>query len=160
MPSAMGAKLKHKERLIVGHPFNPPHLIPLVEIVGGAKTSRVTIDSATKFYRRLGKKTIELHKEVPGHVANRLQAALYREGPVDYVWDDHDFGANDIGKDYPMKKESQQLHQSAPVGEALGLLVEPGADEHQRRTEDCRADRHAQRDLLGAPRWREDRARF
>ena len=60
-------------------PFNPPHLIPLVEIVGGAKTSEETIRRASEFYTALGKQTVRLHKEVPGHVANRLQAALARE---------------------------------------------------------------------------------
>jgi len=69
----------HPERCVIGHPFNPPHLIPLVEVVGGAKTSEETIQRVTEFYRALGKRTIRLHKEVPGHVANRLQAALYRE---------------------------------------------------------------------------------
>jgi 3-hydroxyacyl-CoA dehydrogenase len=69
----------HAERCVIGHPFNPPHLIPLVEVVGGAKTSEETIQRVTEFYRALGKRTIRLHKEVPGHVANRLQAALYRE---------------------------------------------------------------------------------
>lgn len=70
---------RHPERCVIGHPFNPPHLIPLVEIVGGAATSEETIARATAFYRGLGKRTIRLRKEVPGHVANRLQAALYRE---------------------------------------------------------------------------------
>lgn len=70
---------RHPERCVIGHPFNPPHLIPLVEIVGGAKTSEDTIARVTAFYAGLGKRTIRLHKEVPGHVANRLQAALYRE---------------------------------------------------------------------------------
>jgi 3-hydroxyacyl-CoA dehydrogenase len=69
----------HPERCVIGHPFNPPHLIPLVEIVGGAKTSEETIRTVTDFYTSLGKRTIRLHKEVPGHVANRLQAALWRE---------------------------------------------------------------------------------
>jgi len=69
----------HPERCVIGHPFNPPHLIPLVEIVGGAKTSEDTIRRVTEFYTTLGKRTIRLHKEVPGHVANRLQAALWRE---------------------------------------------------------------------------------
>jgi 3-hydroxyacyl-CoA dehydrogenase len=69
----------HPERCVIGHPFNPPHLIPLVEIVGGAKTSEETIRRASEFYTALGKKTVRLHKEVPGHVANRLQAALARE---------------------------------------------------------------------------------
>src|SRR4051794_37442852 len=69
----------HPERCVIGHPFNPPHLIPLVEIVGGAKTSEETIQRASEFYTALGKRTVRLHKEVPGHVANRLQAALGRE---------------------------------------------------------------------------------
>jgi hypothetical protein len=69
----------HPERCVIGHPFNPPHLIPLVEIVGGAKTSEETIRRATEFYRSIGKQTVRLNKEVPGHVANRLQAALARE---------------------------------------------------------------------------------
>jgi len=69
----------HPERCVIGHPFNPPHLVPLVEIVGGAQTSEATIQRAAEFYTGLGKQTIRLHKEVPGHVANRLQAALARE---------------------------------------------------------------------------------
>jgi len=69
----------HPERCVIGHPFNPPHIIPLVEIVGGAKTSRDTVRRASEFYTGLGKRTVRLHKEVPGHVANRLQAALARE---------------------------------------------------------------------------------
>jgi 3-hydroxyacyl-CoA dehydrogenase len=69
----------HPERCVIAHPFNPPHLVPLVEIVGGAKTSEETIRRAVEFYTALGKRTVRLHKEVPGHVANRLQAALARE---------------------------------------------------------------------------------
>jgi carnitine 3-dehydrogenase len=69
----------HPERCVIGHPFNPPHLVPLVEIVGGVKTSEDTIQRASEFYTSIGKRTVRLHKEVPGHVANRLQAALARE---------------------------------------------------------------------------------
>jgi 3-hydroxyacyl-CoA dehydrogenase len=69
----------HPERCVIGHPFNPPHLVPLVEIVGGAKTSEETIQRVAEFYTALGKRTVRLNKEVPGHVANRLQAALARE---------------------------------------------------------------------------------
>jgi len=79
MSDIQSACSRHPERCVIGHPFNPPHLIPLVEVVGGAQTSRETIDRATEFYTSLGKKTIRLNKEVPGHVANRLQAALWRE---------------------------------------------------------------------------------
>ncbi|MGH8159887.1 MAG: 3-hydroxyacyl-CoA dehydrogenase NAD-binding domain-containing protein [Rhodanobacter sp.] len=70
---------KHPERCVISHPFNPPHLVPLVEIVGGAKTSKETIERVDEFYTGLGKRTVRLKKEVPGHVANRLQAALARE---------------------------------------------------------------------------------
>ena len=73
-----GAAL-HPERCVVGHPFNPPHLMPLVEIVGGAGTSEETIRRATRFYDSIGKRTVRLHREMAGHVANRLQAALARE---------------------------------------------------------------------------------
>jgi len=69
----------HPERCVIGHPFNPPHLVPLVEIVGGNKTSETTIERAVEFYTGLGKQAVRLRKEVPGHVANRLQAALARE---------------------------------------------------------------------------------
>jgi 3-hydroxyacyl-CoA dehydrogenase len=69
----------HPERCVIAHPFNPPHLIPLVEIVGGAKTSEETIGRAMEFYQSIGKETVRLYKELPGHVANRLQAAVGRE---------------------------------------------------------------------------------
>jgi 3-hydroxyacyl-CoA dehydrogenase len=69
----------HPERCVIGHPFNPPHLMPLVEIVGGAKTSEETIERVTIFYTAMGKKPVRLHKELPGHVANRLQSAMSRE---------------------------------------------------------------------------------
>ena len=77
--SVVQSKCQHPERCVIGHPFNPPHVMPLVEVVGGAKTSPAAIDKAMAFYQSIGKKAILLHKEVPGHVANRLQSALYRE---------------------------------------------------------------------------------
>ncbi|KAK7726286.1 hypothetical protein SLS57_003372 [Botryosphaeria dothidea] len=66
-------------RCVVGHPFNPPHLIPLVEVVGGAQTDEATVARTLAFYDALGKKAVRVRKEVPGHIANRLQAALVRE---------------------------------------------------------------------------------
>src|SRR5262245_50486314 len=69
----------HPERCVIGHPFNPPHLLPLVEIVGGTKTSEQTIRRAMEFYASIGRQPVRIHKEMPGHVANRLQAALARE---------------------------------------------------------------------------------
>ena len=74
----VGATL-HPDRTVIGHPFNPPHLIPLVEIVGGTKTSEDVIRRADEFYTSIGKDTVRIKKELPGHVANRLQAALARE---------------------------------------------------------------------------------
>jgi 3-hydroxyacyl-CoA dehydrogenase len=79
MSEIQSGAASHPERCVIAHPFNPPHLIPLVEIVGGAKTSEETIRRASEFYTSIGKQTIRLNKEVPGHVANRLQAALARE---------------------------------------------------------------------------------
>ena len=78
-PSVMQSQCKHPERVLIGHPFNPPHLIPLVEVVGGTKTSPDAIQQALAFYAAIGKKPIYLRKELPGHVGNRLQAALYKE---------------------------------------------------------------------------------
>ncbi|MEO9189978.1 MAG: 3-hydroxyacyl-CoA dehydrogenase NAD-binding domain-containing protein [Acetobacteraceae bacterium] len=66
-------------RMAIGHPFNPPHLIPLVEVVGGRDTAPETIAWCLDFYTAIGKRPIHIRKEAPGHLANRLQAALYRE---------------------------------------------------------------------------------
>jgi carnitine 3-dehydrogenase len=77
--SRMSTKCTHPQRCVIGHPFNPPHLIPLVEVVGGEKTSAQAIAATMDFYRALGKHPIHIKKEVRGHVANRLQAALWRE---------------------------------------------------------------------------------
>jgi carnitine 3-dehydrogenase len=78
-PSVIQSKCKHPERVVIGHPFNPPHIIPLVEVVGGTNTSAEAIQQAISFYASISKKPIHLKKELPGHVANRFQAALYRE---------------------------------------------------------------------------------
>lgn len=77
--SRLQSRCRHPERCVIGHPFNPPHLIPLVEVVGGGRTSPDTVERAQAFYRRVGKYPIKINKEVPGHVANRLQAAVWRE---------------------------------------------------------------------------------
>ena len=65
--SVMQAKCRRPERTVIGHPFNPPHVIPLVEVVGGASTSPETVSAAMDFYRSIGKKPILLKKELPGH---------------------------------------------------------------------------------------------
>ena len=66
-------------RFVVGHPFNPPHLVPLVEVVGGRATDPAAVDWALAFYNAHGKRAIRVEREVPGHIANRLQAALLCE---------------------------------------------------------------------------------
>jgi 3-hydroxyacyl-CoA dehydrogenase len=73
MSEIQSGAASHPERCVIAHPFNPPHLIPLVEIVGGAKTSEATIRRAAEFYTSIGQRTVRLNKEMPGHVANRLQ---------------------------------------------------------------------------------------
>jgi carnitine 3-dehydrogenase len=78
-PSSFQGGCGHPERVLVTHPFNPPHLVPLVEVVGGVLTSEEAIESAMAVMRHLGKRPIRLRRELPGHVANRLQAALWRE---------------------------------------------------------------------------------
>ena len=77
--SIIQSACKRPERCVIGHPFNPPHMIPLVEVVAGAKTSTETVQQALSFYRSIGKKAIHVRKEMVGHVANRIQGALYRE---------------------------------------------------------------------------------
>src|ERR1700686_4741318 len=79
MSEIQSGPTSHPERCVIAHPFNPPHLIPLVEIVGGVKTSEETIRRATEFYTSIGKRAVRLHKELQGHVANRLQFAVARE---------------------------------------------------------------------------------
>jgi carnitine 3-dehydrogenase len=75
----MQTKCAHPERTVVGHPFNPPYLIPLVEVVGGTSTSPDAVQWASDFFRHAGKSVITMEREVPGFVANRLQEALWRE---------------------------------------------------------------------------------
>ena len=74
-----GACERHPERVLIGHPFNPPHLVPLVEVVGGEATTDAAIDAAMQTYASIGKAPIRIRAELPGHVTNRLQAALWRE---------------------------------------------------------------------------------
>ncbi|MFF4991292.1 3-hydroxyacyl-CoA dehydrogenase NAD-binding domain-containing protein [Streptosporangium saharense] len=75
----MQASAVHPERLVVGHPFNPPYLVPLVEVVGGERTDRAAVTWAEEFYTLTGKTVVVMDREVPGFIANRLQEALWRE---------------------------------------------------------------------------------
>ena len=76
--------MDHPERSLIAHPFNPPHLIPLVELVPGERTGKETLCRMKTFFERLGKVPVVLRKEIPGHIANRLQAAVWREA-IDLV---------------------------------------------------------------------------
>ncbi|WP_151633218.1 3-hydroxyacyl-CoA dehydrogenase NAD-binding domain-containing protein [Noviherbaspirillum aerium] len=77
--SRVQSACRHPGRVLLGHPFNPPHMIPLVEVIGGEQTSAEAVAQAMAFYTRIGKRPIHPRKEVKGHIANRLQAALWRE---------------------------------------------------------------------------------
>jgi carnitine 3-dehydrogenase len=80
LPSVIQAACeRHPERVLVGHPFHPAHLVPLVEVVGGERSGEAALTRATAFYAQLGKRPIRVRAELPGHLANRLQAALWRE---------------------------------------------------------------------------------
>ncbi len=79
MPSDLQAGRRHPGRFAVGHPFNPPHLIPCVEVVGGRETEPAVIDWLMAFYEAAGKQPIRINKEIFGHLINRLQMALWRE---------------------------------------------------------------------------------
>jgi carnitine 3-dehydrogenase len=73
------ADCEHPERCVVGHPFNPPYLIPLVEVVGGERTDPAVVDWLMAFYGAVGKRPLRLSRELPGFVGNRLQEAMWRE---------------------------------------------------------------------------------
>ena len=79
MPSDIQASCQHPQRVLVGHPFNPPHLLPLVEVVPGRQTAPEAVAWAMQFYQHMGKHAIQVKQEVKGHIANRLTSALFRE---------------------------------------------------------------------------------
>lgn len=77
--SEMQVACEHPERTVVGHPFNPPYLVPLVEVVGGQHTSAAAVDRAAEFYSAVGKRVVKLRTELAGFIAARLQEAMWRE---------------------------------------------------------------------------------
>jgi carnitine 3-dehydrogenase len=79
MPSDLQRDMQAPERLLVGHPFNPVYLLPLVELVGGNETSVEAIDAAGRFYTAIGMHPLKVRREIPGHLTDRLQEALWRE---------------------------------------------------------------------------------
>ena len=79
MPSDLQEGMQHPERILVGHPFNPVYLAPLVEIVGGKATSDAAKADAKEFYESIGMHALMVKREVPGHISDRLQEAMWRE---------------------------------------------------------------------------------
>ncbi|MFD8985894.1 3-hydroxyacyl-CoA dehydrogenase NAD-binding domain-containing protein [Streptomyces sp. NPDC059564] len=78
-PDDMGARMADSSRLVVGHPFNPPHVVPLVEVVAGERTSEAAVEEAVLFFESVGRVPVVLHKPILAFAANRLQSALLRE---------------------------------------------------------------------------------
>ena len=79
LPSRLQARCRHPERVLIGHPFNPVYLLPLVEVVAGKHTRAATVKRADAFYRRLGMRPLQVHHEIAGYISDRLQEALWRE---------------------------------------------------------------------------------
>lgn len=79
LPSQLQSRMVHPQRLVVAHPFNPPHLVPLVEVVGSPQTHESTIERTMALFASIGRKPVRLKREAVGHLANRLTSALYRE---------------------------------------------------------------------------------
>jgi len=79
LPTRIQASARHPERVLIGHPFNPVYLLPLVEVVGGEQTAAEALDWTMGFYSGLGKRVLRVRKEVPGYISDRLQEALWRE---------------------------------------------------------------------------------
>jgi carnitine 3-dehydrogenase len=79
MPSELQTDMQHPERFLVAHPFNPVYLLPLVELVGGKLTTPATLEAAAQFYRYIGMHALTVRREIPGHLTDRLQEALWRE---------------------------------------------------------------------------------
>src|ERR1700728_1118998 len=80
MPSELQRDMQAPQRFLVGHPFNPVYLLPLVGLVGGSSTSSGTLDAAGDFYRYIGMHALRVRREIPGHLTDRLQEALWRGG--------------------------------------------------------------------------------
>jgi carnitine 3-dehydrogenase len=79
LPSEIQADCQHPERVVIGHPFNPVYLLPLVEVLGGDKTAPAAVDNAMTFYTSINMKALKVRKEIDGYIADRLQEALWRE---------------------------------------------------------------------------------
>ena len=119
-------------RIIVGHPFNPPHLMPLVEVVPGARTTPETVDRALEFYRSVGRRPVKLHRESTGFVGNRLQNAVLREatwlveqGIVDAA-DLDDAVKNSLGLRWAAVGPLEGMHLGGGEGGLRGFMTHIG----------------------------------
>jgi carnitine 3-dehydrogenase len=79
LPTRFASECKHPGRVLVGHPFNPVYLLPLVEVLGGEATAAASLEQASAFYRRIGMRPLRVRTEIPGYISDRLQEALWRE---------------------------------------------------------------------------------
>ncbi|OEV04593.1 3-hydroxyacyl-CoA dehydrogenase NAD-binding domain-containing protein [Streptomyces oceani] len=149
----MQAGWRDPGRFVLGHPFNPPHLIPLVEVMGNERTDPGVVDRARACYASVGKVTIEVRREMPGHVANRLQAALWREAihlvteGVASVEDVDTAVSSGPGLRWAAMGPTSLFHLGAGEG-GLSAFCERYADSFNRWF-----------DSLGSPRLDEDTAR-
>jgi carnitine 3-dehydrogenase len=132
-PTSMQAACVHPERLVVVHPFNPSHLIPLVEVVGGDHTDPAVVDWALAFARLLGKQPIRLNVEATGHMTNRLQFALVREAVaclVEGIASARDIDAAvryGLGPRWTLMGSLLTLHLAGGPGGMKGILDHAGA---------------------------------
>ena len=132
-PSALQASCEQPQRLVVVHPFNPSHLIPLVEVVGGKRTDSSVVDWAMDFARYLGKKPIRVNVEASGHMTNRLQFALVREAVaclVDGIASARDIDAAvryGLGPRWTLMGTLLTMHLAGGSGGMKGILEHAGA---------------------------------
>lgn len=143
------AACAHPERTLAAHPFNPPHIVPLVEISGGDLTAPEALDRATEFYRAIGKRPVRLARQAEGHIAGRLGAALWREAVhlldqgIATVEDIDDAVRHGPGLRWAISGQHMIYHLAGGEGGMERFLDHLGAS-HERRWE-----------TLGAPRLNE-----
>jgi carnitine 3-dehydrogenase len=131
-PTALQARLKHPERVVVMHPFNPSHLVPLVEVVGGKQTAEAVISWTVDFARFIGKQPIRLNVEASGHMTNRLQFALVREAVaclIDGIASAKDIDAAvryGLGPRWTLMGSLLTLHLAGGAGGMKGILDHAG----------------------------------
>ena len=130
--TTIAAGMRQPERLLIGHPFNPPHLVPLVEIVPGERTSPEVVRQAVDFYQAMGKQPQVLNKEIGGFVANRLQSALFREAvhlvAIGVVTEQEldDIVTSSIGMRWAVAGPFQTFHLGGGPGGLTDFLVHLG----------------------------------